>query len=240
MFSFLMLNNYCTKTLPLLQALILFPIHMPHTHTVNLELMAFVEREILPRYNAFDKAHDIRHAVSVIRRSIALAEAKGVDCDMAYVVAAYHDLGMEGPRAVHHLTSGKILSADMRLRRWFNEQQILIMREAVEDHRASASHMPRNVFGLIVAEADRDLDPNTVCRRIVQYGIDHYPEKSRDEHYERFAEHLRNKYGSNGYIQLWIRDKENEAHLARLRQMMTRPHELRAMFDKLYDEESRQ
>lgn len=98
---------------------------------------------------------------------------------MAYAIAAYHDLGLEGPRAVHHLTSGKILAADQRLQKWFTNEQLKIMKEAVEDHRASTSHTPRSLYGKIVAEADRDLEPSIVFRRTIEYGIDHYPEKTR-------------------------------------------------------------
>ena len=103
----------------------------------------------------------------------------GADIDMAYTIAAYHDLGLEGPRAIHHLTSGKILMADARLKRWFSADQIKLMKEAVEDHRASASHAPRSIYGKIVAEADRNLEPETVFRRTIQFGISHYPEKSK-------------------------------------------------------------
>ena len=86
---------------------------------VSLDLMEFIEREILPRYAEFDKAHNMQHVTGVIRRSIAIAQSVGADVNMAYAIAAYHDLGLSGPRAVHHLTSGKILLADVRLRRWF-------------------------------------------------------------------------------------------------------------------------
>ena len=40
---------------------------------VSLDLMEFIEKQILPRYASFDKAHNLSHANSVIRRSIALA-----------------------------------------------------------------------------------------------------------------------------------------------------------------------
>ena len=129
------------------------------TRNVSLDLMEFVEQNILPRYNAFDRAHSLSHANHVIKNSLKLALSTGADINMCYVIAAYHDLGLEGPRAVHHITSGKILTADRRLRRWFGEEQIKIMKEAVEDHRASASHAPRSIYGKIVAEADRDLEP---------------------------------------------------------------------------------
>mgnify|MGYP001102228480 CR=1 FL=1 len=103
---------------------------------MNLEIMNFIETEILPRYNDFDRAHSIRHATNVINNSLNLARNIGADEDMAYVIAAYHDLGLEGPRAIHHITSGKILITDARLRRWFSPEQLKIMKEAVEDHRA--------------------------------------------------------------------------------------------------------
>lgn len=43
----------------------------------------------------------------VIKNSLALAKITGADVNMVYAIAAYHDLGLDGPRAVHHITSGK-------------------------------------------------------------------------------------------------------------------------------------
>lgn len=203
---------------------------------INLEIMHFVEREILPRYNSFDRAHSIRHAQSVISSSLKLASKVGADEDMAYIVAAYHDLGLEGPRAVHHLTSGRILLADSRLRRWFSAEQIKVMKEAVEDHRASASHTPRSIYGKIVAEADRELLPETVMRRTIEYGLDHYPNLDRDAHFKRFAQHLQEKYSAAGYIKLWIPGSENEENLRQLRNIIANPALLEHNFSKLWAE----
>lgn len=196
--------------------------------------MNFVEQEILPRYTAFDRAHQLRHAQSVIGSSLKLARKVGADENMAYVIAAYHDLGLEGPRAIHHITSGKILIADRRLKRWFSDEQIKIMKEAVEDHRASASKAPRSIYGKIVAEADRELEPDTIMRRTIEYGLDHYPEKTPEEHYERFAQHLEEKYSERGYIQLWIQGSENEVHLRNIRNIIASPNLLRENFNRLW------
>ena len=198
--------------------------------------MEFVERNILKRCNAFDAAHNMVHVNRVIKASIHLAKKMGVDIDMAYVVAAYHDLGLEKERATHHLESGKILKADKRLEQWFNAQQIDIMRQAVEDHRASASRAPRNIYGKIVAEADRDLNPDSVFRRTIAYGLDHYPEKTHEEHWERFLEHMQQKYSAAGYIKLWIPGSDNEKDLAELRNIINNPQRLRQKFESLYDE----
>ena len=204
----------------------------------SLDLVEFVETQILPRYTAFDPAHDMRHVTQVIRSSLALAGSVGADVDMAYAIAAYHDLGLEGPRAIHHLTSGKILSADNRLRKWFSTEQIRLMKEAVEDHRASASRAPRSIYGKIIAEADRQLDPETVVRRTVQFGLSHYPQLDREGHWQRFMAHMNEKYSAGGYIRLWIQGSDNEKHLAALRSLITQPTVMRSLFDRLFDEET--
>ena len=201
---------------------------------VSLDLMEFIEKQILPRYASFDKAHNLSHANSVIRRSIALAQRLGANVDMAYAIAAYHDLGLSGPRAIHHLTSGKILMADARLRRWFSPEQIKIMKEAVEDHRASASHAPRSIYGKIVAEADRDLEPESVFLRTIQYGLDHYPELSHEEQYQRMVTHLKEKYGRNGYLKLWFPDSPNAQRLEQLRKMIDDDHCLAQLFEDYF------
>lgn len=201
---------------------------------VSLDLMEFVEKNILPRYAAFDKAHNLTHINRVISRSLELASKIGADADMAYAIAAYHDLGLEGPRAVHHLTSGKILAADQRLLKWFTKEQLKIMKEAVEDHRASTSHTPRSLYGKIVAEADRDLEPSIVFRRTIEYGIDHYPEKNKEEQWQRFLSHMDNKYSSHGYICLWLPNSPNEQNLKRIRELISNPQLLREEFDRIY------
>ena len=207
-------------------------------NTPSLDLVEFVETQILPRYAQFDKAHNLEHVTRVIRRSLELARITGADIDMVYAIAAYHDLGMSGPRAIHHITGGRILAQDARLRRWFSAEQIKLMREAVEDHRASASHSPRSIYGKIVAEADRDLSPEQVFRRTVQYGLANYPEKSKEEQWERFQEHMQQKYSENGYIRLWLPHSPNEHSLRMLRNTISSSEQLRNVFERYFDEET--
>lgn len=203
---------------------------------VNLEIMQFIEQQILPRYVAFGESHGLRHVNRVIKNSIQLALVTGADIDMVYVIAAYHDLGMEGPRAIHHITSGKILLADSRLRRWFTPEQIKIMKEAVEDHRASSSRQPRSIYGKIVAEADRDIEPHEIFLRAILFGRENYLEKSKEEQWERFAAHMDEKYSNNGYIKLWIPNSPNEKALKELRNIIENKTLLRDTFLKIWDE----
>lgn len=203
---------------------------------VSLDLMHFIETNILPRYASFGNSHGLAHVQRVIARSLELARNIGVDVNMAYVIAAYHDIGMSGPRAIHHITGGKILVADQRLRKWFSAEQMKTMREAVEDHRASSSHAPRSIYGKIVAEADRDLEPEVVFRRTIQFGLENYPDKDKEEQWQRFMEHMQNKYSSHGYITLWLPNSPNEKHLKEIRSLISTPTRLREVFERIYGE----
>jgi uncharacterized protein len=209
------------------------------TNNPSLDLVEFIETQILPQYAAFDKAHNMEHVTRVIRASLDLARKTGADIDMAYAIAAYHDLGLSGPRAIHHLTSGKILMGDARLKRWFSAEQLKLMKEAVEDHRASASRAPRSIYGKIVAEADRDIKPETVIRRTIQYGLSNYPELNDEGHWQRFMQHMDEKYSVNGYIRLWIQGSENERKLNELRQLIASPSKMRPVFDRIFAEEKK-
>ncbi len=205
-------------------------------NTPSLDLVEFIETKILPQYAAFDAAHNMEHVTRVIRHSLELVKTTGADINMVYTIAAYHDLGMSGPRAVHHITGGKILASDARLRKWFSAEQIQVMREAVEDHRASASHTPRSIYGKIVAEADRDLDVGIVIRRTIQFGLANYPELDHEGQWKRFKEHMDNKYSKEGYIRLWIPNSPNARRLNDLRNLIAQPAELRKEFERIYAE----
>ena len=208
------------------------------TNTPSLDLVEFIETQILPKYAEFDRAHNMEHVTRVIRSSLDLVRVTGADINMVYTIAAYHDLGMVGHRADHHIRGGKILERDARLKKWFSPEQIKIMKEAVEDHRASASRAPRSIYGKIVAEADRDIEPQVVIRRTIQFGFGHYPELDKEGHWKRFLEHMHNKYSKDGYIRLWIPGSPNANKLSELRNLIEQPDKLREAFDQIYAEES--
>ena len=205
--------------------------------TMNSSLKHYIEREIIPLYLSFDKAHSLDHVNQVIEQSLQLAQHYDVDIDMVYTIAAYHDTGLCKGRECHHITSGEILAADNRLQEFFSPEQITTMVEAVEDHRASNKNEPRTIYGRIVAEADRCLDPMTVIRRTVQFGLKHYPTLTTDEHFTRCCDHLTEKYGPNGYLKLWIPQSDNAQKLTNLRQIAANKSLLRTIFNQIMTEE---
>lgn len=205
---------------------------------MRIEVKDYIEREILPCYESFDKAHGISHVMQVIEQSLALAPYYDVDREMVYTIAAYHDTGLCQGRERHHIVSGEILVKDKQLQEFFTAEQIQIMREAVEDHRASSDHEPRSIYGRIVAEADRCISPQTIIRRTIQYGLTHYAELSREGHFARCVAHLNEKYGRQGYLKLWIPESNNAKELERLRTIIENATLLRQIFEQIFDQES--
>ena len=199
-----------------------------------ITLQAYIESAIFPRYKDFDPAHRIDHALQVIAESLKLAKHYDVDECMVYTIAAYHDIGLCEGREQHHLVSGRMLRADERLHEWFTDEEIETMAQAVEDHRASLDHAPRSIYGRIVAEADRLIDPMTVLLRTVQYGLSHYPELDKEQHYQRYCEHLQEKYAEGGYLKLWIPESDNAARLTELRALMADEIRKRKVFEQFY------
>ena len=202
---------------------------------VNPAIIAYVEHEILPRYEHFDAAHQRNHADEVIERSLALAKHYEVDNDMVYTIAAYHDTGLCEGRDTHHLVSGRIIREDKKLRDWFTEDQIETMAQAAEDHRASSGHEPRSIYGKIVAEADRLISPEKVIRRTIQFTQDHFPDYDKEQQFQRFREHLMEKYSDTGYLKLWLPESENAPRLEELRKIIRDEHKMREAFEKEFN-----
>ena len=202
---------------------------------VNPTIIAYIKQEILPRYEHFDAAHQRNHANEVIERSLALAKHYDVDENMVYVIAAYHDTGLCEGRDTHHLVSGRIIREDKKLRDWFSENQIETMAQAAEDHRASSGHEPRSIYGKIVAEADRLISPEKVIRRTIQFTQDHFPDYDKEQQYQRFREHLLEKYSDTGYLRLWIPESDNATRLEELRIIIRDEEKMRKAFDQTFE-----
>lgn len=205
-----------------------------HTPPLNQALLQYIEQQIIPLYDHFDRAHQRDHVQMVIKQSMKLAKQLDVDAEMVFTIAAYHDVGLCEGRERHHLVSAQMLLADTELSKWFTTSQLQTMAEAVEDHRASSDHAPRSLYGRIVAEADRFIEPDTIIRRTLQYGLEHYPELDKRGHYERMMQHLHEKYGRNGYLKLWFDHSPNAERLEKLRQIIDNEVILKEKFEEWF------
>ena len=209
---------------------------------------------MVPEYGGFDAAHREDHAQTVIDQAMQLlermphwiceAKAAGQDVskwdmevrrDILLAAAACHDLGLVNGRDNHHLDSGKIIRADERLKEWFSDDEIETIAQAAEDHRASGKSAPRSIYGMLVAEADRVIDGDTIIRRTIQFGFKHYPDLDREGHIGRAVAHLREKYGRGGYLKLWIPWSDNAARLSELQDIIADDDAIRRKVSEIYN-----
>ncbi|MFP4177491.1 MAG: HD domain-containing protein [Acholeplasmataceae bacterium] len=204
---------------------------------MNENLKRYLNETIMPIYESFDEAHRPDHIQRVLNRSLSIAKDYDVDYDMVKVIAIYHDIGMMYGRSDHHETGARYLLNDATLRSYFSHDDLVLMSQAIEDHRASRDEKPRSIYGRIIAEADRDLEPERVLRRTVQYGISHFPDLTFEQHLERLVEHMERKYGERGYLRLWLDVKENIEQQKKLRALLKDRSKLEALVKRIYDEE---
>lgn len=203
---------------------------------VNPAIEEYISRHIIPAYRGFDEAHQMEHAQTVVENSMLIAADYPVDMNMVYVIAAYHDMGLGGGRENHEKRSAEILLSNRELGKWFTVDDIQIMAEAAEDHRASNKHTPRSIYGKIVAEADRDIEYGRIRKRCIQYSLRQFPEYDERQHYERTYSHMREKYGEEGYLVLWLDTQRNRENLTELRRKLHREDEFRRDFHTVFHE----
>lgn len=211
----------------------------------------YVYEEVVPRYAGFDQAHREDHALTVISQALELADGleswlavhqeadavwhTPVDRNILLAAAACHDLGLVNGRDRHHIDSGMIIRTDERLKEWFDEDEVEIIAQAAEDHRASGKLPPRSIYGMLVAEADRVIDGETIIRRTIQFGQKHYPDLDRDGHVARAMEHLCEKYGQGGYLRLWVPWSDNARRLSALQDVIADEMALQEAVERVYD-----
>jgi uncharacterized protein len=88
---------------------------------------------------------------------------------------------------------------------------------------------------MIVAEADRVIDGETIIRRTIQFGFKHYPDLDREGHIARAIAHLHEKYGRGGYLKLWIPWSENAVRLNALQDIIADPEAVLREITRIYE-----
>jgi uncharacterized protein len=189
---------------------------------INEELKKYIEEYIFPEYDKNEKAHGIDHIKYVINRSFELVEENNLDVNpnVVYTVAAYHDIAHHIDRKNHEKVSAEMMYADNNLKKFFNEEELIIIRDAIEDHRASMEGDPRTIYGKIVSSADRNNTVELCLKRTYSYGKKIDPEATDEELFLRAHKVLLEKFGVGGYAKFYFRDKTYEEFLTELRELL--------------------
>lgn len=150
---------------------------------INKTLKKYIEENIMPSYENNEKGHGVEHIENVLRRCLLLAKQfKDIDLNMLYVVAVYHDIAHHIDKNNHEILSAEIFYRDDNMKKYFSDDERIVIKEAIEDHRASLIGEPRSIYGKIVSTADRSKSINETMKRTYTYTytLKHFPEYTID------------------------------------------------------------
>lgn len=192
--------------------------------TIKQNLKEFIENKIFPIYSTFDKGHDVDHITSVIQRALdlyAFLDDDSININLVYASAALHDIGIAVERKNHALHSQEYVMNCDDLKEIFNEEEILIIAQAVADHSTSKGIEPRSIYGKIVCDADKDDDLEVSLLRAYEYTKKYYPDYSEEECLENVYEQLAFKFGKEGKVKFWINSDTQEEFKKKMYELAT-------------------
>ena len=179
--------------------------------TINKDLENYIKNEILPQYEKNDSGHSLPHIDYVLKRCFKLSEQfENIDFNMLFAIATFHDIAHHIDKKNHEKLSAEIFYNDEKMKDFFSEDERNLIKEAIEDHRASSDSSPRSDYGKIISSADRSTDIDDFLRRTHAYTLMHFPDCTKEEMLKRAYDHTEQKYGKSGYAKHYVKDEEYE------------------------------
>ena len=194
---------------------------------VNHEIKEYITTKILPEYELNDKGHNLVHINNVLSRAFEIAKNYEVDENMLYTIVCFHDIACHIDREMHEVLSAERLYNDEKLKKFFSDEQIEIMRDAVVDHRSSLEYVPRNIYGKILSSADRKVDVDDYMRSSIGFQKNKEPNSTDDELIEYSYKFAIKKFGKNGYAvkKFYVKDDKYEKFLSELQYLIDNKNE---------------
>lgn len=201
---------------------------------VGALLAEYIRENVLPVYEKNDEGHRLDHIFYVIRRSLLFMEQfEGANADMVFTIAAYHDIAHHVDKDRHEVLSAKAFEDDPDIKRFFTQEQLQVMKDAIEDHRASLEYPPRNDYGKIVSSADRSTDLPAFFRRTHAYSLKHFPGYSKEQNMQRCYDHMKDKYGNGGYAKSYVIDADYDIFLQTIRRLLDDKTAFKSMYEEI-------
>ncbi len=200
---------------------------------MNHELKQYIEANILPEYSKNDSGHGIEHIDYVINRCFRFAEQfDNIGLNILYTIAAFHDITHHIDKKNHEILSAQIFFENEAMKQFFTEEQRIIIKEGIEDHRASSTSVPRSNYGKIISSADRSTDVNDFLKRTHAYTLKHNPALSINEIIDRAYNHTKDKYGNDGYAKHYVIDEQYNQFKKEINDMLEDKNKFREKYLK--------
>jgi len=181
---------------------------------INNELKKYIKKNIFPIYKNNETGHGLDHINYVIERSIRFSnQVPNIDINIVYISACFHDICHYLNKDKHEVLSAEFFYNDLNMKKYFTEDERIIIKEAIEDHRASNKNVPRSIYGKILSTADRSTSLDEFLERCYSYTMKHFPDYNLEEIIERSYNHTKEKYGKGGYAKSYIKDDDYDIFL---------------------------
>lgn len=199
---------------------------------VDPKLRSYVEENVFPLWELNDKGHGPIHRTEVIRRIFALNETfhLKLNPNMLFVIASYHDVGKYIDHKKHHLIAAEKFMEDVGMKRFFNDDERVIMKEAMEDHRSSKEDEPRSVYGKLISSADRNTTIEMVFIRSFFVAKDRMPDMNINEYLDYTVNRLRKRYGEENPENMFFEDDVYQVFLKDMRNLLSRPDDFKNLY----------
>lgn len=200
------------------------------------QLQQYVEENILPIYDKNDFGHGIEHIKYVMKRSFKFAnQFENIDLDMVYVIASFHDLAHYIDKDNHEILSAKLFYEDEKMKEIFTDGQRKMIKEAIEDHRASLEYVPRSDYGKIISSADRNVDVIITLKRTYAYTMKHYPHLDLEQRITYSYTYISKKFGDYGYAKVYCHDEEFDKYKEEMKELLKDKNTFRVKYMEVND-----
>lgn len=206
-----------------------------YTKNVNPELKKYIAEFVFPEYDKNDLGHNIIHIKEVIRRSFALNDTfkLGLDDNMIYAIAACHDRGKYIDSSIHEKLAANLFYEDLNMKKFFTDEERLIIKEAIEDHRSSKEDEPRSTYGKLISSADRNTSISIVFIRSFFVAHERMPETNIEEYLDYTIERLNKKYDEENPENMFYEDQTYKEFIIEMRDLLKKPVEFKNMYCKV-------
>ena len=213
-----------------------------YTKDVNKKLKDYIYEHIFPEYEKNDGGHNVAHILEVIRRSFALNDTfkLGLNHNMIFAIAACHDWGKYEDHEKHHLIAARNFMNDKGMKKFFNEDERKVIKEAIEDHRSSKEDEPRSVYGKLISSADRNTRIEIVFIRSFFVAHERMPETNIEEYLDYTIKRLSKKYDEENPENMFFEDKTYKVFIENMRDLLKREDDFKKRYCEVNHIKSRE
>ena len=203
-----------------------------YTKGVRSDLKDFISDNIFPEYEKNDGGHNLAHILEVIRRSFALNDTfkLGLEDNKMYAIASCHDWGKYEDHETHHLIAARNFMNCEGMKQFFNDEDRIIIKEAIEDHRSSKEEEPRSIYGKLISSADRNTRIEIVFIRSFFVAHERTPDMNIEEYLDFTINRLAKRYSEENPENMHFEDQTYKVFLSEMRELLKNADEFKRRY----------